>query len=147
MPHDTPGLLLSVSRGCDSGARMISDRSFLERLGVGDLVIVESRSGQYVEKVTHATATQIHVGKSKYRRKDGREIGADMWYGRDLAEATPELLAEVRAANKHARLVQSIRDLVDADALRKASIPALEAIHAALTKVGLGAATAERDET
>ncbi len=129
VPHDAPASLLRALHGRWWGATM-SD--FLERLGVGDRVIVEGRNGGSVAEVTHATPTQIHIGGSKYRRKDGREIGADMWYGRDLSEATPAAVANIRETNKRDRLIRDIRDAVDSNRLYNATTPELEAMHAAL---------------
>lgn len=40
----------------------------------GDEVVVRSHYGRVLEMVTHATPTQIHIGRSKYTR-NGRQMG------------------------------------------------------------------------
>lgn len=52
----------------------------LENVKVGDVVIVHA--GAYriiVGKISKVTATMIHVGNERYRKKDGRLVGAGTW--------------------------------------------------------------------
>lgn len=52
----------------------------LENVKVGDVVIVHM--GAYkttVNKVRKVTATMIHVGNERYRKKDGNLVGAGPW--------------------------------------------------------------------
>ena len=51
-----------------------------ENVKVGDVVIV--RAGLYgikVAKIRKVTATMIHVGNERYRKKDGRLVGSGPW--------------------------------------------------------------------
>ena len=55
-------------------------RESLENVKVGDVVIVHA--GYYsltVNKVRKVTATMIHVGNERYRKKDGNLVGAGPW--------------------------------------------------------------------
>lgn len=52
----------------------------LENVKVGDVVIVHA--GLYrmaVNKISKVTATMIHVGNERYRKEDGRLVGAGPW--------------------------------------------------------------------
>lgn len=55
-------------------------RESLENVKVGDVVILHA--GAYrkiVNKVRKVTATMIHVGNERYRKKDGNLVGAGPW--------------------------------------------------------------------
>lgn len=55
-------------------------RESFENVKVGDVVIVHV--GPYkatVNKVRKVTATMIHVGNERYRKKDGNLVGAGPW--------------------------------------------------------------------
>lgn len=55
-------------------------RESLENVKVGDVVI--RHTGSYkttVDKVRKVTATMIHVGNERYRKKDGNLVGAGPW--------------------------------------------------------------------
>ena len=55
-------------------------RESFENIKVGDVVIVHA--GPYkatVNKVRKVTATMIHVGNERYRKKDGNLVGAGPW--------------------------------------------------------------------
>lgn len=55
-------------------------RESFENVKVGDVVILHA--GPYktkVNKVRKVTATMIHVGNERYRKKDGNLVGAGPW--------------------------------------------------------------------
>lgn len=53
-----------------------SDKEWLSKLKAGDEVFVDPDFGDMrLERVSRTTATQIHVGNSVYRRKDGFVVG------------------------------------------------------------------------
>lgn len=55
-------------------------RESFENVKVGDVVIVHA--GPYkatVNKVRKVTATMIHVGNERYRKKDGNLVGSGPW--------------------------------------------------------------------
>lgn len=55
-------------------------RESLENVKVGDVVI--HHAGAYrktVNKVRKVTATMIHIGNERYRKKDGNLVGAGPW--------------------------------------------------------------------
>jgi hypothetical protein len=71
--------------------------NWLDSLKVGDEVIVpygwnESRC----ERITKSTATQIHIGTTKYSRRSGRQIGTDTYSRAFIRQATPEMIAKVK---------------------------------------------------
>jgi hypothetical protein len=72
---------------------------WLSSLKVGDSVVVE-RGYVYtalsLETVTHATATQVHVGRLKFRRADGRSIGGGTYDRIAITQPTPERLNAIR---------------------------------------------------
>lgn len=59
----------------DLDERRELERQWLAGLEVGDEVVVNWSMSHGLGKVTHCTATQIHVGASKFRRKDGYGCG------------------------------------------------------------------------
>ncbi len=87
---------------------------WLEHLEAGDEVIVRGgwdRAGE-VRRVDRLTATQIVVGKSRYRRTDGYQVGSSGYRTARIEEATPERreLAEQsrRCAEVRYRLAQAV---------------------------------------
>lgn len=77
---------------------------------VGDEVVIQPPSRywpRYVATVLRVTPTQFKVSRYTFRKKDRRCIGD---YGARVYQATPELLAEVRAEqrfiNAHENLVK-----------------------------------------
>lgn len=73
------------------------DKSWLDKLSVGDRVIVyNGGDGASIKAVSKVTPTQIVVGNTRYRRKDGHVVGGDTWSRHSLSEATPERVATVR---------------------------------------------------
>ena len=81
-----------------------------ENIKEGDKVVIQPPSRywpRYVATVLRVTPTQFKVSRYTFRKKDGHCIGD---YGARVYQATPELLAEVRAEqrfiNAHENLVK-----------------------------------------
>ena len=51
----------------------------LENVKVGDVVIIHKSHHREVGKVTKVTATMIHAGNCRYRKKDGNIVGFGPW--------------------------------------------------------------------
>lgn len=91
----------------DWNMRMTREREWLAGLKAGDAVAISHHYGMpTLTKVTHATATQVHVNSSKFRRKDGRVVG-DNWSRSSLCEPT----AEIRQQIEERRLRNSLADV------------------------------------
>lgn len=54
-------------------------RESLENVKVGDVVIIHRGHHRVVGKVRKVTATMIHVGNERYRKKDGNIVGFGPW--------------------------------------------------------------------
>lgn len=90
----------------DWNARMTREREWLAALKAGDAVAVSHHYGTpTLTKVTHATATQVHVNGSKFRRKDGRVVG-DNWSRASLCEPTAEIRQQIEARGLRNRLAE-----------------------------------------
>lgn len=90
----------------DWDARMRREREWLAALKTGDAVAVTHHYGTpTLTKVTHATATQVHVNGSKFCRKDGRVIG-DNWSRSSLHEPTAEIRAQIEERRLRNRLAE-----------------------------------------
>ena len=81
----------------------MSEATSLSVVQVGDQVAVYYRDrgttvGPIVRTITRTTATQITVGRTKYRRKNGYIVGADSWSSEYVRPLTSEVLAEVDVA-------------------------------------------------
>ncbi len=74
---------------------------------VGDVVIVSHFRSEHIRTVDRITDTQIIVGESRFRRKDGKQIGAhDRWYGTpSVYFALPHNIAKVNRDERIAQLV------------------------------------------
>lgn len=81
----------------------MSNTEWLNGLRKGDSVVI-SAHGLTLATVTHATATQVHVNGSKFRRTNGKRISSDSWHYSSIVEPTPERLVEIRRAQTVARL-------------------------------------------
>jgi hypothetical protein len=77
---------------------------WLETLKEGDEVVVSGPwSGLSLERITRASATQVAVGATKFRRSDGRQVGGKGYRFPTIKEPTPELrqkIAHDRVASK-----------------------------------------------
>lgn len=66
--------------------------AWLESLKEGDEVMIPGRYGappSFV-KVTKITPTQIVIGRDRYRRTNGRQVGRDAWSSTFIVEPTQE---------------------------------------------------------
>lgn len=54
-------------------------RESLENVKVGDVVVIHKSHHREVGKVRKVTATMIHVGNERYRKKDGNIVGFGPW--------------------------------------------------------------------
>ena len=54
-------------------------RESFENVKVGDVVIIRKILHREVGKVRKVTATMIHIGNERYRKKDGNLVGAGPW--------------------------------------------------------------------
>ena len=71
--------------------------AWLAALKAGDTVAIPyGFCDHQLAKVTHTTTTQVHIGSTKYRRKDGRVIGGDCWSRNYIAEPTDEIIADIK---------------------------------------------------
>lgn len=80
-----------------------------ENIKEGDKVVIQPPSRywpRYVTTVLRVTPTQFKVSRYTFRKKDGRCIGD---YGARVYQATPELLAEIRAEQ---RFINAYENLV-----------------------------------
>jgi hypothetical protein len=73
------------------------DYEWLGALKAGDPVI-ESHGfeGQRVSRVDRATTSQIIVGHSRYRRKDGHTVGGNGWNRNRIEKPTPEKVVAIK---------------------------------------------------
>lgn len=72
------------------------DRVRLDGLKDGDRVSLWDGWHHRLAKVDRVTATQIHIGAIRYRRKDGQRIGGGTWCRDSIAEPTPDVVATIR---------------------------------------------------
>lgn len=82
---------------------------WLDKLKVGDEVVVTGREHPYVTKVARLTATLVITTKGgKFRRSSGDSSGGNMWDRCSLYEPTQERRDEVGRQNlaSHLRQVQ-----------------------------------------
>ena len=78
--------------------------AWLQELGPGDTVIERSGPIRSLSKVTRVTKTQVIVGTTKYRRKNGHRTDNDSYDFRCIVEATPDRRDQVVRARLCAEL-------------------------------------------
>lgn len=86
-------------------------RESLENVKVGDVVIIHKSHHREVGKVTKVTATLIHAGNCRYRKKDGNIVGFGPW---DLHWITiPEEgeVEQIRQLEFRGRVVEKLRSI------------------------------------
>lgn len=71
----------------------------LEDVKTGDKVIFCNGWDESVVTVTKVTKTQIHTGYSKYRKCDGRAVGADTWDRAMIKPYTEEAEKRIKIEN------------------------------------------------
>jgi hypothetical protein len=67
----------------------------LEGTQTGDLLYISNGRTSTISRTTHVTKTQVHAASRKFRR-DGSEIGADIWSRHYARPATEEDIREDR---------------------------------------------------
>lgn len=77
----------------------------LEGVKVGDSIIVSARGCRAIAVVERVTKLHVHCGTARYSIRNGKLAGTDSWSYTVAEPSTPELLKEVRAENRHRRLV------------------------------------------
>lgn len=82
----------------------------LENVRVGDKVIFSNNWMARVEIVTKVTKTQIHTKYSKYRKSDGRRIGACSWDSDKIIPYSEEVVRQVERTAKQSKMVTELRN-------------------------------------
>lgn len=82
----------------------------LEDVKVGDKVIFSNGWDKSIVVVTKVTKTQIHTGYSKYRKSDGRLVGAGMWDMSKIELYAEEAYKEITIENNRRRMLAYFRD-------------------------------------
>lgn len=77
---------------------MTAEQSWIDALKAGDTVYFGDYDSGRLCRVDRVTATQVIIGELRFRRSDGRRVGADTWDRIRLLEATPERIAAIRRA-------------------------------------------------
>ena len=99
---------------------------WLQSLSIGDEVVFQSRYDNRIEKVTKVTPTQIVVGKSRFKKSSGYEIGGSRWSILHLVKPTEE----IRGGIEHARLADRLKNMD----FKKLSLDRLREIYSVATK-------------
>ena len=87
-------------------------RESLENVKVGDVVVLHM--GPYMKtgnKVRKVTATQIHIGNERYRKKDGNLIGCGPWDLRWITIPKEGEVEEIRQLEFRGRVVDDLRHI------------------------------------
>ena len=88
------------------------DSKFIEKLKVGDKVIVNTRLGRIVREVEKITpAGNIKLNNGSIFNKDGSERGGDNCTRSFLSEATPEVIQEIHDAKVIAYTKKRMKEL------------------------------------
>jgi len=118
----------------------------LEHVQTGDQIILHRGWAppgipeNSLETVTHATKTQILLGDTRFRRRDGKPVGSGYYdRGKWIEPATPEAIERMHAANEYNRrerrrntLYRAIRDAK----IKGLELEALEDIYETLVTYG-----------
>jgi len=81
---------------------------FVKELKVGDRVILTSHNVRYVKSVTRTTKTMVMVGRYRFRKNTGWQVG-DYYYHSTIRECTPELVAELAVERKIRKSLSIVR--------------------------------------
>lgn len=82
----------------------------LENVKEGDKVIFSNSWTSSVEVVTKVTKTQIHTKFSKYRKSDGRRIGAGSWDSDKILPYNQELVNRINRNEKQRKMVNELKN-------------------------------------
>lgn len=77
-----------------------TELNWRESLAVGSVVVMRSGFGyaKYsLAKVTSITPTQIVIGHSRFRKRDGGLVGGDAWSSLSIEPVTEHRVAQIRA--------------------------------------------------
>lgn len=114
----------------------------MEHIKPGDRVLAGHHPSDRIATVERVTKTQIILRSgSRYRRKDGREMGRDIWsagYVHDITEDDILRITYRKAASKviAALSTRNRDDVTDSGAYKKLLLDAKAVIDAALTAKG-----------
>jgi hypothetical protein len=100
---------------------ILDNTDWIEKLKAGDTVAVRSYNfGKYHHefyKVAKLTPTQVVVlinpdngTVSRFHRKNGDQVGRDIWHSCEIVEATPELLERINQAKHRGEIVKALED-------------------------------------
>jgi 16S rRNA G1207 methylase RsmC len=90
---------------------MSNNRDFLQKLKVGDEVIVEGRYDRSVQKIEKVTENFLIIDGTKYRKQGGMMTGANSFHYSFLNEATPEVIDKINNENRLRNLRSFMRSL------------------------------------
>lgn len=85
-------------------------RDFIKELKAGDIVVVCSRTSRAVRKVEKITPSGLIKVNGILYNKNGCERGGDTWSRYYLAEATPELINQIRIESTISKAYKLMRD-------------------------------------
>lgn len=83
----------------------------LENVKVGDVVVIHKSHHRGVGKVTKVTATQIHVGNCRYRKKDGNVVGFGPWDLHWITIPEEREIEQIRQIEFRGRVVEKLRSI------------------------------------
>lgn len=110
----------------------MNSNDWLEKLGLLQKVIINSRDARSIGEVERFTKTMIvvKVGEATYRfnKTNGYSVGNDLWDIKSLSEATPKLLKEVKEENRKRYLI----NLFGKQRWNKVDLERLETIYSLL---------------
>lgn len=107
----------------------------LDEIEAGDMVIVFGRGSRSIRKVERVTKTQIVLNQySKFRKADGRTVGAGAWDFNHIEHATPDMIERLRESIAHAKLIGEVRKLADNARYKLMDVEKLNALKELLTE-------------
>lgn len=74
-------------------------KAWADSLKAGDEVIINGRT-ERIGKVTRITPAQVHVDGTAFWKKDGRQVGQDVWTYNLIQPITPEARTRIIAARR-----------------------------------------------
>jgi hypothetical protein len=106
----------------------------LENVQVGDTLIWNGRhfADSQVVKVDRLTKTQVVIDDYRYRKSDGRRVGASAWDSTWVSMPKEGEIDKIRMARLHRKLVNSIDDACQVNKLRAMSLEQLKQLNSLL---------------
>lgn len=74
-------------------------KAWADSLKVGDEVVINGRT-ERIGKVTRTTPAQVRIEGTAFWKKDGRQVGQDVWTYNFIQPITPEARARIIAARR-----------------------------------------------